>query len=354
MADDNVALNIIYSDPDSIENLKNDSVNLPKDTAIKVPRFYFCNNRILLQIIPIRKIIESDLIIIIQASGYLANYFLLLLRIFKIKKIAFWGHGYNRQGNPKSFSEILKKRIAKWGGWWFAFTQDTTNYLTSIGINPSRITTVNNAVDTVLLRDSVRNFSEIEMNKVRLQLGINKFDIIALFCGSLYKEKKIDYLLEAGKIISYKIPNFKLIIIGSGIESEKIIRYSINNKWLIYIGHSFGNDKAIYFSLAKIFLNPGLVGLGILDAFAAGLPFITTSEALHSPEICYLENNVNGLILNGEAINFANGVCAFLNNKLLLDSLSSGALKSANYYNIENMVYNFKTGIVKYLNQSLI
>ena len=76
LADDNVALNIIYSDPDSIENLKNDSVNLPKDTAIKVPRFYFCNNRILLQIIPIRKIIESDLIIIIQASGYLANYFL--------------------------------------------------------------------------------------------------------------------------------------------------------------------------------------------------------------------------------------------------------------------------------------
>lgn len=47
--------------------------------------------------------------------------------------------------------------------------------------------------------------------------------------------------------------------------------------------------------LARVFLMPGLVGLAILDAGAAGLPLVTTDYPWHSPEIAYLDPGVNGL-----------------------------------------------------------
>jgi len=97
---------------------------------------------------------------------------------------------------------------------------------------------------------------------------------------------------------------------------------------------------------ASIFLNPGLVGLGILDAFSAGLPFVTTAEAKHSPEIDYLENRINGLIVSGDEKNFADSVNNLLNNLVSTKILRDGAKRAANKYTIENMVANVKRGIL--------
>ena len=47
-------------------------------------------------------------------------------------------------------------------------------------------------------------------------------------------------------------------------------------------------------------INPGLVGLSIIDSFAAGIPIITTTSKIHSPEISYLQHNYNGLILEND------------------------------------------------------
>ena len=43
---------------------------------------------------------------------------------------------------------------------------------------------------------------------------------------------------------------------------------------------------------------PGYVGLAVNHAFAHGLPVITCQSEIHSPEIEYIENDVNGLILH--------------------------------------------------------
>ena len=43
-------------------------------------------------------------------------------------------------------------------------------------------------------------------------------------------------------------------------------------------------------------LMPGAVGLGVLDAFAAGLPVVTAAGTGHGPELEYLESGVNSVI----------------------------------------------------------
>ena len=45
---------------------------------------------------------------------------------------------------------------------------------------------------------------------------------VGLYCGGMYKEKRLDFLLESCKIVKQNIPNFEMIFIGAGPESNKI------------------------------------------------------------------------------------------------------------------------------------
>jgi glycosyltransferase involved in cell wall biosynthesis len=110
-------------------------------------------------------------------------------------------------------------------------------------------------------------------------------------------------------------------------------------------GARFGRDKALLLRLAQLWLNPGLVGLGILDAFCAGLPLLTTDLPLHSPEIDYLEAGRNGLMVSPDGTAFAAAIDGLLDEPLRLTLLQAGAVASSQRYSIEAMADNFATGV---------
>ena len=95
-------------------------------------------------------------------------------------------------------------------------------------------------------------------------------------------------------------------------------------------------------------LNPGLVGLSVLDAFALGLPMVTCDLPYHSPEIEYLVDGENGLVLAADtsAAEYGDNVAALMNDSDRLNRLSAGALASAEQYTVEEMVDRFATGIL--------
>jgi len=96
---------------------------------------------------------------------------------------------------------------------------------------------------------------------------------------------------------------------------------------------------------------PGLVGLVVVDSFALGVPMVTTDYPFHSPEIDYLKNDENGLIVNcGQSAEvYAAAVARLLQDPARLERLRQGALASAPQYTIENMVANFAEGVVRAL-----
>jgi glycosyltransferase involved in cell wall biosynthesis len=116
--------------------------------------------------------------------------------------------------------------------------------------------------------------------------------------------------------------------------------------WLRYEGPKFGAEKAECLALASVFMNPGLVGLGILDAFSAGLPMLTTDLPLHSPEIEYLAPGVNGLMSRPDAQAYASDILALLRDPARLAALAAGARASGEHYSIETMVRNFSAGVL--------
>jgi glycosyltransferase involved in cell wall biosynthesis len=344
-----IELTVIYSKPNSMEATKGDNIDLPTPLGRRVPSLSIMNHRLLLQMPRPSDILRADLIIIVQATGYLFNYPLLLMSALRLKRIAFWGHGRNHQGNPNSFAERVKRRLANSTDWFFAHTHETKRYLASIGVASDKITVVENATDTRGFRSSLESVSEAEMASMRRSLGIPGESAIGLFCGSLYREKRIDYLLSAARQIAEIVPGFRLIIIGAGPESDVVRRAGESCDYVSYVGPLFGRAKAVYFRLADVFLNPGLVGLSILDSFAAGLPMITTANAKHSPEIVYLVHGENGLLIDGDSREFAMAVSRTLQDQSLLRKMKRGAQLAADHYTIENMVENVKRGILQCL-----
>ena len=92
-------------------------------------------------------------------------------------------------------------------------------------------------------------------------------------------------------------------------------------------------------------LNPGLVGLGILDSFVSGTPMLTTDCGLHSPEIAYLEHGVNGLMTADDMDEFVLAACEVISDDRMYESISLNAKKLSTDLTITAMAENFSTAL---------
>jgi glycosyltransferase involved in cell wall biosynthesis len=343
-----IGLRVAYSEPYTTEALKSDSVDLPEPLGLKVARSYMLGGRILLQRVPLSELRHADLVVAVQANGYLLNYPLLLASRLRLKRVALWGHGSNHQGRPGDLRERFRRSLLRLPDWWFAYTERTADHLVGAGMRREHITVINNAVDTTAFASEIAAVTDQELATLRAQLGISPGDPVGLYCGSLYRHKRIPFLLEAAERIRARLPRFVLLVAGAGVETD-LVRVAARGPAVRYLGPLYGRNKATLFRLADIFLNPGLVGLAILDSFAAQLPFLTTDIPVHSPEIAYLEPGVSGLLLPHAAETFADSVANLLIDRERLRVMAAAAGHAARRYTLENMVANVGDGIERCL-----
>jgi L-malate glycosyltransferase len=344
-----IDLRVAYSEPYAREALKADSAELPAPLGLKVQRCYLMAGRLLLQRVPLAQLRRADLIIMVQSNGYLLDYPLLLASRLGWKRVAYWGHGYNHQARAADIGERFRRRFIGLSDWWFAYTQRTAEYLVSNGVSSERITVINNAIDTTGFAAQVGAVTPEEVRTLRSELTLPQEARIGLYCGSLYGHKHIPFLLDACARIQARLPEFVLAVAGDGPSAELLRDAGRRLSWLRYLGPQFGHTKAVLFRSAAVFLNPGLVGLAILDSFAAGLPFVTTDLPIHSPEIAYLEPGVNGLVVRCEVDRWADAVVALLLDKDRLAAMGRAAGAAGRKYSIEKMAENVAQGIERCL-----
>jgi glycosyltransferase involved in cell wall biosynthesis len=166
-----------------------------------------------------------------------------------------------------------------------------------------------------------------------------------VFVGSLYREKMLDFLLEAAHLIRQRTPGFSLLIVGAGPEQDAIDEATKNFPWIHSLGPLRGRQKSEILMLADVMLNPGLVGLGILDSFVSGKPMFTTNCGVHSPEISYLSNWKNGVMTPMNRKIYAETVSEVLQHPEMIEILRVGALTSSSRYTLENMAGRIRDGI---------
>lgn len=339
-----VCLDVLVGEGTKVESLKGDAAQLP--WAKLLTTSYFANDRLCWQPMG-RHLRGADLVVVTQENKLLYNHLMLLRpRNFKL---AFWGHGANLQSdNPSGIKEQFKRWTTARVDWWFAYTQLSADLVRSSGFADSRITVLNNAVDTRELSRNLENIGQEELSELRTSLGIGN-DPIGIFLGSLHADKRLEFLFDAAVFIHSHIPNFHLLIVGEGPERDCVQSWCADKPWAHWVGTRFGREKVLHMAASQIVLNPGMVGLGILDSFVCGVPMLTTYGGRHSPEIAYLKPGVNGLITQPDTLAYAQACVDLLQDPVMLKRLRAGCLASAVQYSLENMVNNFSEGIERVL-----
>lgn len=287
----------------------------------------------------------SALIIVEQASRLLLNYLLLSRLAAKGAKIAYWGHGKNFQGTAGSLRERFKGLQVRRPDWWFTYTDAGTEIVAGAGFPRERITTVQNSIDTRELQDAKAQITAADLEAARRELGLGPHARACVYCGGMYPDKRIGFLLDACRLIREAIPDFHMIFIGDGPEQGQVEEAARQLSWIRYVGPRFGKERLSCFLLSRAQLMPGLVGLAIIDSFVTEVPLITTEIPWHSPEIAYLRHGANGLIAPDSTRAFAEAVTGYLRSASLQDQLRAGCRESAARYTIERMVGNFAGGI---------
>lgn len=344
-----IDLHLLHGQASQRELVKKDEGYLPWANKVKNSFWKLGVRDLVWQPFP-AELRDADLVVVMQESRILSNYPLLLSRLWSSCKIAYWGHGVNFQSNaPAGLREQWKRMLLKQVDWWFAYTGLTVDILKSTGYPAERITCLNNAIDTSSFKADLASVSSVALEQARAELGIAVNAPVGLFCGSLYPDKRLDFLVEAADKIRAQAEGFHCLVIGDGPSMPYIREAASTRPWLHVLGIQKGAEKALYFRLADFMLNPGLVGLHVVDAFCAGLVMMTTSNARHSPEIAYLKNGVNGFMTGDSSGDYAAEVLKLANDKARLGEVKAAALVDAEVYTLDNMVEQFLDGISKCL-----
>ncbi len=292
-----------------------------------------------------------DLIIIGQANGFL-NATPLLLGAGRRNghpRVALWGHGATMQRTASGLmGRKFKQFLATRPDWWFAYTALSGQVVRDYGFPSDRITVVNNAVDTGSVRTAVARTGAAGRDAAFRELfGADRTarERVGVFCGRLVPAKRLGFLFEAATMVHDALPQFRLIVVGGGPEAGMVAAFCAAHDWCRMTGAQQNERKALYLALADIMLNPGAIGLAVLDAFAAGLPIVTTVDAAHGPEFGYVQQGSNGLILPSSPVSYAEAVTNLLRDADRLARMRNQAALDGSEYSVERMVDRFAAGV---------
>jgi glycosyltransferase involved in cell wall biosynthesis len=292
----------------------------------------------------LRALRGSDLIVVEQANRLLLNHLLFTLRSSR-RRVALWGHGMNFQAtNRDSLSERWKRRAVHDAHWWFPYTNASARIVEQLGYPSDRITVVNNAVDASQLSHAVAAIDATERKRIAASLGISDARV-GLYCGRLVPEKRLDLVFATAHAVRAMVPNFSLVIVGDGPLAPLVLEQAERHSWIRFVGRQVGAAAAPYFAIADILLMPGAIGLVLVDAFAAGIPVVTSRITAHGPEIEYLEPGVNGLMVEADPRVMARACARLLRAPTDLVRMREGCRASATRYTVDSMAQRFADGI---------
>ena len=344
LADKDIEFTLLVGTGTSEEMAKRDGGHLPWATAL--PTRYVFSGTLCWQ--PFGEHLRDvDLVVVNHQNKLLYSQWLLWAsRNFRL---ALWGHGRNMQAqSPDGLRERFKRWSLSRADWYFAYTQVTVDAVAETGFPSTRITNLNNTIDTLGPCRDRDSLSPDEVAALKNDLGIAGM-AVGGFIGSLYGDKRLDFLFEACRRVRQRLPVFQWLIIGDGPERAKVQEWAAAHDWVHWVGARHGRDKARYLSCADLMLNPGAVGLGIIDSFVHGVPMVTTDCGIHGPEIAYLRPGGNGVMTIDNVAEFASTVSALLSNPVALARMSQACLACTREYSLDSMASRFVDGMIQAL-----
>lgn len=342
LAEAGVRLRLLHGVGTEGELRKQDGATLP--WAEPLATRYLAGDRICWQ--PYAPAVAGCDLVIVNQENKLVSNLPVLLNGSRRFRFAFWGHGrHMHTTNPDSASERFKRWTNSRVDWYFAYTELSAGFVRDTGFPQDRITVLDNAIDTTTLQRTVDASRPTPVAELRRRFGLGQGPV-GLYIGSLYAEKRIARVIAAADALCERVPGFEMVIAGDGPDRPLVEAAVARNPRIHFLGPVYGPRKGDLLCCTTIILNPGMVGLGILDGFVAGLPMATTDCRIHSPEVAYLNPGVNGLMTADDHQAYVDTVAEVLQRPDELVRLGRNAALSAPRYTIEGMAQRYSDGIL--------
>jgi glycosyltransferase involved in cell wall biosynthesis len=150
---------------------------------------------------------------------------------------------------------------------------------------------------------------------------------VLLFVGRLVREKDLDDLVEAARVLRDRGQRFRLVLVGDGPMRPELEQALPEAH---FAGHLDGDALSQHYASADVFVFPSTTetfGNVILEAFASGLPAVGVRAGGVQDLIV---PDVNGLLsAPRDGVDFADKIEALFRNRRYAEYLRAGALRTA-------------------------
>ncbi len=335
-----------------------DITDLPIQNNINVKNKYWLIKGIDLSWMPVIWWLLSNrpkTIILGDGVRILNNYVLHFLSKLIGTKVLYYTHGYNHQADfsrnssVQSVTERIRQFYFKHSDALIVYTQANKAYLKEVGID-KEIFVSPNTLDTPKLFERQAEVSREMIKKLKQSFGAEEHQKVIVYLGRMVAEKEVNLFVDLIRQLNLisKSSYFGLAI-GDGALLEELKEYS-RDLPIHFCGHQSGQELADYLACSDCMFIPSHVGLAIVESFCAGKPFITCEGRHHSPEIDYLEHDVNGIILKtADPQKMAPEVAQILDDEKKLSQMSHEAIKTAHDLHPDDAVGAFVKAI-EYVN----
>jgi L-malate glycosyltransferase len=338
---DGIRMRVLTGQPTSAEMAKRDSDNI--DWSESLRSTYILGEKICWM--PIRVDLgKGDLLVVEHENKLVWN----IWELYKPRayKVAFWGHGRNRQStDPDGWRERFKRFTTLRADWYFAYTDESRRTLLDFGYPDEKVTVFNNAIDTKQLRADHKGIRDEERQTLAESLALTGKPV-GMFLGSLYAQKGLDLCLQAALAVRQRVPEFQWLVVGDGPDRGQVQAMAAEHPWVHWVGARLGRDKALYASLADVFMVPSAIGLVALDSLVLGKPIVTMRDNAHGPEIAYLQHGVNALMTSNQVDDYASSLAALLLDSGRLKRMQDACSAMGEHYTVEAMISRVRHGVL--------
>ena len=225
--------------------------------------------------------------------GHITTWLLLLTKFIHKKKIILWGQGISVKRyikEEKKPSLALRLMISLADSIWL-YTEKELEQWKKIFPNKN-IISLNNTISKV---DRIIDFEhEFTKENLKQQYKI-KNEICFIFCARFNNSyRRVDLLLSL--INQLDSNKYGFIIIGEGSYKPDFKKYvNVYDFGAVYDQ----SKKDDLFSIADLYLQPGWIGLSVVEALAYSKPVITfnrSEDVLQCVEYHYLKHEENAII----------------------------------------------------------
>lgn len=179
-----------------------------------------------------------------------------------------------------------------------------------------------------------------DADTVRTRLGIPEDALVLTFVGRLGREKNVDFLIHAFKLVARKRNDVHLVLVGDGPmrpQFEQLVEEEGLTARVHFTGTLSKREVIDVYHAADVFVIASTTetqGLVTLEAMAAGLPVVgVDAPGTHD----MVEDGVQGILTPEDKLQFVAAVLRMLDDEQLRRTYSQRALLRAERFSARNM-----------------